>query len=367
MRKYSFDSCLSNGQLAALLLLAKLLFFLVLLFWVKQGGLSFTATLHNWDVSRYVMLATEGYLPGNADRNVYFPLFPTLMAFLYRVSGLPPVWAGLLLANACSLWGFAIFYRWVEKQKSSRLANLSLLFLLTQPTAVFFALPYTESLFFLLVILYLREYSRGIFLLSLMAFLLPLTRSVGLLLLAPLCFDCARSYLRDRSVPKQLYLVLLFLLLGSFTYFFCMWHFTGNALSGMESQKLFVFQASLFRFFEPLEFLKAFFSIGPWFAYFDSALDRVYAVAFFFTLWRLARKQSDEFFTALTLGLVSLVSLRFAAFSRYALVVPQLFSECAEFMDRGPVRRFLFLVILLLGLATQILVIRRFCHGEWVA
>src|SRR5690606_15706247 len=95
--------------------------------------------LLNYDAKWYHSIATEGYRYIQGMCNIaFFPLFPL-------------VWKTLKVSEATiSLFNFCVFagaFVWLFK--SGKFSIWSLLFMLTLPSTIFFALPYSEAVFFL--------------------------------------------------------------------------------------------------------------------------------------------------------------------------------------------------------------------------
>lgn len=106
-----------------------------------------------WDTPWYVGLASHGYRwrgGGRFEDIAFFPAYPWLMGVVARGLGVPAghgwAWLGVLLSTSlfaaalCALWHLAI--RHVDASR----ARWSLLLCACSPFAIFFGLPYTESL-----------------------------------------------------------------------------------------------------------------------------------------------------------------------------------------------------------------------------
>jgi len=92
--------------------------------------------LDNWDVGHYLRIATDGYT--DPTKYAFFPGWPLLLR-LVGFTGVPVLIAGTVLALACSALAAAALYRLAG-------AGAAIAWLLA-PTAIFTAVPYTESLF----------------------------------------------------------------------------------------------------------------------------------------------------------------------------------------------------------------------------
>jgi len=92
--------------------------------------------LDNWDVEHYLRIATEGYT--DPTKYAFFPGWPLLLR-LFGLTGVPVLVAGTVLALGLSALAAAALYRLAG-------AGPAIAWLLA-PTAIFTAVPYTESLF----------------------------------------------------------------------------------------------------------------------------------------------------------------------------------------------------------------------------
>jgi hypothetical protein len=147
------------------------------------------APLARWDSVWYLRIADSGY-GDSAPRAAFFPLYPLLVRALATPLGGSEA-ALLVAAYALSLAAFlaALFllYRLTELELGRRLARPTLLLLAVFPAAVYFGVPYSESLFLLLAVGAFYAARTGHWARAgACAGLASGTRSAGLLLLIPL-------------------------------------------------------------------------------------------------------------------------------------------------------------------------------------
>ena len=113
-----------------------------------------------FDSGWYYSIARDGYGPPPAPRSesahAFFPLYPLLARGLHLVSGLPPIWALTAISWAAFLVALPLFGEECRFRLGPARARGPLPFLLLYPMAFFFAAAYTESLFFLLLLLAFR-------------------------------------------------------------------------------------------------------------------------------------------------------------------------------------------------------------------
>jgi hypothetical protein len=147
------------------------------------------APLARWDSVWYLRIADSGY-GDSAPRAAFFPLYPLLVRAVATPLGGSEA-ALLVAAYALSLAAFlaALFllHRLTELELGRRLAGPTLLLLAVFPAAVYFGVPYSESLFLLLAVGAFYAARTGHWAWAgVCAGLGSGTRSAGLLLLIPL-------------------------------------------------------------------------------------------------------------------------------------------------------------------------------------
>ncbi len=128
---------------------------------------------------------------------VFFPLYPILIRLIttdLSYSGLSA--AALIVSNVCSIIAFIYLYKLAKLDFSEGVALKAVLFLSIFPTAYFLSAPYTEGLFFALIIssLYYARLNKWP-LAGFLSFFAALTRLSGLLMLVILAVE----YLHQRG------------------------------------------------------------------------------------------------------------------------------------------------------------------------
>ena len=161
--------------------------------WPRQGGPVFATHFATWDTAHYLYLSEVGYSAG-VPSCAFYPLWPLLIRAFAVCTGGNHLVSGLILANLFSLAGWWLFYFLVCKRFGARAATFGLLFLLVFPGSLFFQFPYSESLFFLLLmLLWLGLETDCSFVLLGSAFLLPMTRAIGVFCLVPIAWHFLRT------------------------------------------------------------------------------------------------------------------------------------------------------------------------------
>ena len=145
----------------------------------------------HWDSINYQTIAKNGYVPTGNDSVfiVFFPLFPLLIRmFTFDFAYINII--AIVVANVCSLIAFTYLYKLTKMEFNEGVAQKAVMFLSIFPLAYFLSAPYTEGLFFALVIscLYYARKSRWL-LAGLLGFLSSLTRLQGLLMLLVLLVE----------------------------------------------------------------------------------------------------------------------------------------------------------------------------------
>jgi len=113
-----------------------------------------------WDTQHYLAIAFDGYVEGHGglppapNRPAFFPLFPGLV---HLVSGFGASPAAVLIAAyavslVCFFGALVLLQRLTVIELGERYVKPVLLLLAFFPTALFYGIPYTESLFLLLAV-----------------------------------------------------------------------------------------------------------------------------------------------------------------------------------------------------------------------
>ncbi len=212
-----------------------------------------------WDTQHYLAIAYDGYvqsfegLPPVENRPAFFPLYPGVV-HLFSGFGASP---GLILivayavSLACFFGALALLHRLTAIELGERFAAPTLLLLSFFPTALFFGIPYSESMFLLLAVgAFLAARTGHWAVAGIVLALASATRVPGLLLVVPVAMlylygprtDRERElhdgrWPRYRLRPDFLWLLLAPLGLIAFSAYL---HFTlGNWMAWNDAQALF--------------------------------------------------------------------------------------------------------------------------------
>src|SRR5215208_3536767 len=110
--------------------------------------------LARWDSVWYLRITDSGYA-GSTTRAAFFPLYPLLVRGVGTLVGGSHgalLVAAYLVSVTAFLAALVLLHRLTELELGRRLARPALLLLAVFPAAVYFGVPYSESLFLLLAV-----------------------------------------------------------------------------------------------------------------------------------------------------------------------------------------------------------------------
>lgn len=188
----------------------------------RIGGPLLTRWYH-WDAAWYLRIAGNGPQMGysryteNAAHNfgafAFFPLYPVAVRAAALVAphaldavpagGAPRPWlvvVALVVANIAFVLALLALYLLALARAGPAAARRAVWLLCLFPTTIFFSAPYSESLFFLWVVLFFLALNRRRWVLAgLCGALASATRSMGLILVAPYLVCCWETYRRRKA------------------------------------------------------------------------------------------------------------------------------------------------------------------------
>ncbi len=152
-----------------------------------------------FDALWFLRIADGGYRLADGSA-AFFPLYPLVTRGLSFVMGGHPLAAATLVSNASFFGGLILTYLLTTTELSERAARSTILLMCLFPTAHFFLMPYSESLFFLLVVIAFWGARRGRWAVAGAAgTLAALTRSVGVALAPALLVEALHQRDEGRS------------------------------------------------------------------------------------------------------------------------------------------------------------------------
>ena len=335
----------------------KLVFWAVMFVGLCASSFS-TGRLATGDAEAYLTLSSQGY-QNDSPLCAFYPLWPGLIAVSKSVFG-SSLTAGLVLSNGLSLLAMWLFHGLVKRSSGEQMANDALILMLAFPGALFFSVPYSESLFLVLVLAMFRGFElRNYWLVCFTTFLLPLTRAVGILVLLPLAW-----HLVHERKALRYWLTALSPLAGYSTYFIIMRLCTGNALEGFQAQQVFPNSPSLGNMFDLPGLLRALGRINTLDGMVDGVLDRVFFVILLAMLPVIYRTNRTWFFYTLPIGLIPALTAWFSSYRRYCMVCFPVFIVLTQLL-RKPGRRILFWYFVILLSSLQVWAVIKFVNFGW--
>ncbi len=195
----------------------------------------FFSIWNSWDTQWYLRLAEEGYSinpqqASDVQTWGFFPMLPLLM-WLFSFIFQNKILTGLIISNTASFISIIYLYNLLKVEYSERISKRTVLYSLIFPTAFFFSMIYTESLFFMFTIMsfyYMRK--DNIKLASLFGMCSALTRFIGILIIIPLIVEHLK-FTKDKLRIKKKIIWLFTIPLGTLLYFTYMKITTGYFFS----------------------------------------------------------------------------------------------------------------------------------------
>lgn len=186
----------------------------------------------NFDGNHYLQIATHGY---TFPQTAFFPAFPLVIRFLSHFTS--PLSSGLIVSQVSFLLSLIVLVKLVRLDHSSTVSRWTITSLLFFPVSFFFSFVYTESLFFLFVVLsFFFARKKSWFYAGIFGLLATLTRLVGIALFPALLYELLTNSKRFRF---REYSALLLIPLGLLIYMWFLYRTTGDALSFLHVQSLF--------------------------------------------------------------------------------------------------------------------------------
>lgn len=153
------------------------------------------SNLSGWDAHHYLYLAQNWYVSVGDQANyiVFPPLYPLLIKATTLITN-NYLASALLISNLAFVAAGVVFYKLLRIDHSKKFSLNTVFLLSIFPTAYFFSLAYTESLFLLLVVLTMYFARKDKWLLAgFISALAILTRHLGIILIPVVLFEWYRS------------------------------------------------------------------------------------------------------------------------------------------------------------------------------
>jgi len=201
-----------------------------------------------YDVGWYFAIAENGYgfSPDNSQQSiVFFPAFPLAVRTLTLMLGGSLMVAGMLVTLAAGLVAFVYLFRLAREMLTDSQASAATAFLAAYPFAIFFSVPYSESLFLAASLGAWFHVRRGQWLAGgAWGLVAGLTRPHGVFLSVPIALEIFATLRRERTqgvrhTPGAILsrgLVAATPAVGLLLYSAYVYHLTGNPLQWLISQ-----------------------------------------------------------------------------------------------------------------------------------
>jgi hypothetical protein len=178
--------------------------------WLSDLG-SAVEVWGRYDAAWFVRIGEHGYAAAQAAP-AFYPLYPTGIAVLGRLTGGHFLAAAVAIAIVFGAVAFALLYRLAVDKVGQAAARRTVVLLAVFPTALFFQAAYSESLFLALAVATFLAAERGhLPTAALLAGLALLTRPTGAALLPALVVFAWQSRSRLRSLASLLLAPLVFM------------------------------------------------------------------------------------------------------------------------------------------------------------
>jgi len=304
------------------------------------------------------------------------------------------------MANSFSLMSWLLFYEIVRKRWGLAAAKWSLLLMVTFPGSLFYQFVYSESLFFLLVLLLWLGLARESYgLACVVAFLLPLTRAIGIFCVIPILYHvlviAPPDWLKRRKkwldamatamppsrssglqdTPPNLgtkqcgsglltkWAVVFAPFIGWLTYLALISHWTGNPFEGFAAQRFWGVH-SVSNLWNLPKFILGWFSPSQWHEFTGSVLDRCIFLLLLYCLpviWRLDKALIPWVYV---LGILPAMSGTFTSFVRFASVVFPMFIALSVALGARERRWFRYSLLTVFA-ALHIVLVWRYVNFRW--
>lgn len=323
---------------------------------------SFLWAFANFDGVHYLTIARAGYAAQYTQ--VFFPLYPILIHYVGLLTGGNLIISGLIISNIAFLISIFVLKKLLEIDYSHDLVRWTIIFLILFPTSFYFGSLYTESLFFLLVLLSFYFARKGNWILAgITGLLASLTRFFGILLLPALLIEW---YLQKKSITRIIPLLLI--PLGLLIYMYYLQVNFNDPLYFIHAQAFFGAQrtgGSIILFPQVVfRYLKIIFTPSlPLVALYPALLEFVVSIIFLvlsvIALFRV--RLSYSFFSFFSFIIPTLTGT-FSSMPRYVIIL----FPCLIILSKIRSKSLKYIICLVFLLTLTILTIL-FTRGYWIA
>jgi hypothetical protein len=184
---------------------------------VHPGWTEIFSAFERFDALWFLRIADAGYRVGDGSA-AFFPLFPLATRALSIVLGGQLLAAATIVSNVAFVGALVAIFRLGEEAVGTNGARFGVLFLCAFPTAYFFVMPYSESVFLLCAATSILAARRERWALAgALGALAALTRSIGIVLAPALLFEVVQQRREGRRSSVAL-VAWIAPILGTATY-----------------------------------------------------------------------------------------------------------------------------------------------------
>lgn len=331
-------------------------------FHFEDENLTIFNAYKTWDGQIYLFISKNGYIKDSLV-NAHYPLYPFLISYLSKLTGLDNLFIGLFISSSFSVLSSVLLYQYVKEKFDEEIALYSTFLFLSFPSSFYSSLIYAESTLILLLLsfFYFRQKNRYI-ISNIVSFLLPLSRPQGVFIIIPLISNLI--FCINKNEFKKTFVLTISCIFGFISYLIIMYYYTGDFFSGFKAQQLYVSKHSINYLLNPADwFYKNFVSNN--FALHglnNSIIDRLFFLFALFTLYHIYNNfDISVFIFSLTLILVPAISDHFTSYPRYLLPVFPMYIVLANSFKS----KILYIIILFFSL--QIFFIIAHSLNYWIS
>jgi hypothetical protein len=205
----------------------------------------FYSYLVNWDGGWYLGIVQRGYFsdPQGQTSAAFFPAYPVLGWMAAQATGVRPEVALVIVSHVCFAGALILLAAYVRLRFAAgpeHLPGFVLFAVALFPTAFFFRMAYSESLFLFLAILafYLMERKAAPWLVAVVIGLATASRVPGICLLVPFAWHIWRNSHDNRDGARRLVVLVPLAGWGIIAYVGYCWHHFGQPLAFITAQNM---------------------------------------------------------------------------------------------------------------------------------
>ncbi len=324
----------------------------------------------NFDAIHYLSIATYGYTLYNA---VFFPLFPLIIRVLAFPLGVTKIlepgqfFIALTLVSIFFFLSLIFLYRLVRFDFKKNIGIQTILLILVFPTSFFFATIYSESLFFLLLILsFYCARKKNWVLTGVFSAFLATSRFVGIAIFPALVYEFWKS---EKTIFKKSFISVLLGPLGLISYAWFNFFMWKNPLHFVQAQEWFANNRSthaivllpqtLFRYFKILSTLPV--SQYEWWIALLEFTIFIFVCVMFFIAWRKKVRESYLIFAFIAF-LIPTLTGTFIGLPRYVIPLFPVFIALALIKNK-----FAKIAYFVTGIVLLIILFALFSKGYFIA